>query len=40
VSLFTGKSMLYSGARQVMLAAAAASVTFAIGRVIGASTGL
>ncbi len=40
VSLFTGKSMLYSGARQVALAAAAAAVTFAIGRVIGASTGL
>jgi len=40
VSLLTGRSMLYSGARQVALAAAAASVTFAIGRLIGASTGL
>ncbi|MEO8457146.1 MAG: VIT1/CCC1 transporter family protein [Chloroflexota bacterium] len=40
VSLFTGKSTLYSGVRQVGLAAAAAIVTFAIGRVIGASTGL
>lgn len=40
VSLFTGRSMLYSGARQVALAAAAATVTFAIGRVIGVSTGI
>jgi len=38
VSLLTGRSMLYSGVRQVALAAAAASVTFAIGRVIGVST--
>jgi VIT1/CCC1 family predicted Fe2+/Mn2+ transporter len=40
VSLFTGKSMIYSGARQVALAAAAAIVTFAIGRAIGVSTGI
>jgi VIT1/CCC1 family predicted Fe2+/Mn2+ transporter len=40
VSLFTGRSTLYSGSRQVGLAAAAAIVTFAIGRVIGASTGI
>jgi VIT1/CCC1 family predicted Fe2+/Mn2+ transporter len=38
VSLFTGKSMLYSGARQVALGAAAATVTFIIGSIIGAST--
>ncbi len=38
VSLFTGKSTLYSGARQVALAGAAAAVTFAIGSIIGAST--
>jgi VIT1/CCC1 family predicted Fe2+/Mn2+ transporter len=38
VSLFTGKSMLYSGARQVGLGAAAATVTFIIGSIIGAST--
>ena len=40
VSLFTGRSSLYSGARQVSLGAAAAIVTFAIGRVIGVSTGI
>jgi VIT1/CCC1 family predicted Fe2+/Mn2+ transporter len=40
VSLFTGKSPLYSGGRQVALAAAAAAVTFLIGRVIGVSTGV
>jgi VIT1/CCC1 family predicted Fe2+/Mn2+ transporter len=40
VSLFTGRSMLYSGARQVALAAAAAVVTFVIGRIIGVSTGV
>jgi vacuolar iron transporter family protein len=38
VSLFTGKSPLYSGGRQVALAAAAATVTFVIGRIIGVST--
>jgi VIT1/CCC1 family predicted Fe2+/Mn2+ transporter len=38
VSLFTGKSMLYSGSRQVGLGAAAATVTFIIGSIIGAST--
>ncbi len=40
VSLFTGRSALYSGARQVAIGAAAASVTFAIGRIIGATTDL
>jgi VIT1/CCC1 family predicted Fe2+/Mn2+ transporter len=40
VSLFTGRSALYSGARQVALGAAAAAVTFAIGRLIGVSTDL
>jgi VIT1/CCC1 family predicted Fe2+/Mn2+ transporter len=38
VSLFTGRSPSYSGARQVALGAAAAIVTFAIGSLIGAST--
>jgi VIT1/CCC1 family predicted Fe2+/Mn2+ transporter len=38
VSLFTGRSALYSGARQVGLGAAAAAVTFIIGRIIGVST--
>jgi VIT1/CCC1 family predicted Fe2+/Mn2+ transporter len=36
VSMFTGRSMIYSGARQVALGAAAAAVTFAIGSLIGA----
>jgi VIT1/CCC1 family predicted Fe2+/Mn2+ transporter len=40
VSLFTGRSAVYSGARQVGLGVAAATVTFAIGRVIGVSTGI
>jgi VIT1/CCC1 family predicted Fe2+/Mn2+ transporter len=38
VSLFTGRSALYSGARQVALGAAAAAVTFIIGNIIGVST--
>jgi VIT1/CCC1 family predicted Fe2+/Mn2+ transporter len=40
VSLFTGRSALYSGARQVAIGAGAATVTFVIGRIIGASTDL
>jgi len=40
VSLFTGRSALYSGARQVSLGALAAIVTFAIGRLVGVSTGI
>jgi VIT1/CCC1 family predicted Fe2+/Mn2+ transporter len=37
VSLLTGRSMLYSGARQVAIGAAAAAVTYLVGRVIGVS---
>ncbi len=37
VSLLTGRSALYSGARQVGIGAAAAAVTFIVGRVIGVS---
>jgi VIT1/CCC1 family predicted Fe2+/Mn2+ transporter len=40
VSLFTGRSALASGVRMVIIAAAAASLTFGIGRLIGASTGI
>lgn len=40
VSLFTGRSAFYSGGRQVALGAAAAAVTYAIGNLIGASTGI
>jgi VIT1/CCC1 family predicted Fe2+/Mn2+ transporter/rubrerythrin len=35
VSLLTGRSLLYSGFRQMGLGAAAAAVTFAVGRIIG-----
>ena len=37
VSLLTGRSLLFSGLRQVALGAAAAIVTFLVGRVIGVS---
>jgi VIT1/CCC1 family predicted Fe2+/Mn2+ transporter len=35
VSLLTGRSVLFSGARQVLIGAAAAIVTFAVGSVVG-----
>ena len=35
VSLLTGRSMLYSGFRQMGLGAAAAAVIYAVGTVIG-----
>jgi vacuolar iron transporter family protein len=35
VSLLTGRSMLYSGFRQLAIGAAAAAVTYAVGTVIG-----
>ena len=38
VSLLTGRSLLYSGMRQVLIGAAAAMVTFVVGRMIGVST--
>jgi vacuolar iron transporter family protein len=37
VSLITGRGPLFSGARQVAIGAAAAAVTFAVGRLIGIS---
>jgi VIT1/CCC1 family predicted Fe2+/Mn2+ transporter len=40
LSLFTGRSMLYSGARQVALGAAAAGATFGIGKAVGVSAGV
>ncbi len=40
LSLFTGRSSLISGLRQVSLGAAAAALTFGIGRIIGVSTGV
>ncbi len=39
VSLLTGRSMLFSAARQVLIGAAAAGVTFLVGTVIGVSVG-
>jgi VIT1/CCC1 family predicted Fe2+/Mn2+ transporter len=38
VSLFTGKSALFSGARQLAIGAVAAAVTYTIGRIIGVGT--
>ena len=35
VSLLTGRSALFSGIRQVVIGAAAAAVTFLVGRLIG-----
>jgi VIT1/CCC1 family predicted Fe2+/Mn2+ transporter len=40
LSLFTGRSALFSGGRQVAIAAAAAALTFGIGRLVGVSTGI
>jgi VIT1/CCC1 family predicted Fe2+/Mn2+ transporter len=39
VSLVTGRSLLFSGVRQVGIGAAAAAVTYAVGLVIGVSVG-
>ncbi len=40
VSTFTGRNAIVSGIRMVLIAAAAASLTFGIGRLIGVSTGI
>jgi VIT1/CCC1 family predicted Fe2+/Mn2+ transporter len=40
VSLFTGRSALYSGGRQLVIGAAAAAVTYGLGIAIGAGTGI
>jgi len=37
VSVFTGRSLLFSGARQVAIGAAAAAVTYVVGTLIGAN---
>ncbi|MEO8626315.1 MAG: VIT1/CCC1 transporter family protein [Candidatus Limnocylindrales bacterium] len=39
VSIVTGKSMLFSGLRQVLIGAAAAAVTYGVGSLIGANVG-
>jgi VIT1/CCC1 family predicted Fe2+/Mn2+ transporter len=38
LSLFTGKSVLFSGGRQLVIGAVAATITFAVGSIIGVST--
>jgi VIT1/CCC1 family predicted Fe2+/Mn2+ transporter len=37
VSLLTGRSLLFSGARQVAIGAAAAGITYLVGNLIGVS---
>lgn len=39
-SLFTGRSVVYSGGRMLLFGLVAAGITFAIGRAIGVSTGI
>ncbi|HWO74029.1 MAG TPA: VIT1/CCC1 transporter family protein [Dehalococcoidia bacterium] len=39
LSLFTGRGVLFSGARQLAIGAAAAAITFGLGSAIGVSTG-
>jgi VIT1/CCC1 family predicted Fe2+/Mn2+ transporter len=39
ITLFTGRSVLFSGTRQVLFGLAAAAATFGIGRLIGANLG-
>ena len=40
VSLFTGRDAWYSGARQLVIGAAAAAITYGIGTAVGAGTGI
>ena len=40
LSLFTGRSALFSGGRQLLIGAVAATLTFGIGKLIGVSTGV
>jgi VIT1/CCC1 family predicted Fe2+/Mn2+ transporter len=39
ITLFTGKSVWFSGLRQVLFGLAAAAITFGIGKLIGVSIG-
>jgi VIT1/CCC1 family predicted Fe2+/Mn2+ transporter len=39
ITLFTGRNVLFSGARQVLFGLAAAAITFGIGRLIGVNIG-
>ena len=36
-SLFTGRSMVFSAVRQLAIGAAAAAITYGVGRVVGVS---
>ncbi|MGE0058323.1 MAG: VIT1/CCC1 transporter family protein [Dehalococcoidia bacterium] len=40
ISIFTGRSVIFSGGRQLLIGLAAAAITFALGSVIGAATGV
>jgi VIT1/CCC1 family predicted Fe2+/Mn2+ transporter len=40
LSLFTGRDVLFSGGRQLLIGAVAAAITFGLGSLIGASTGV
>jgi VIT1/CCC1 family predicted Fe2+/Mn2+ transporter len=40
ITLFTGRGALYSGMRQLLLGAIAAAITYGIGALIGAGTGI
>ena len=40
LSLFTGKDILFSGGRQLLIGAVAASITFGLGSLIGGATGV
>lgn len=39
ITLFTGKSVLYSGTRQVLVGMAAAALTYGVGKLVGVSVG-
>jgi VIT1/CCC1 family predicted Fe2+/Mn2+ transporter len=40
LSLFTGRSVAFSGGRQLAIGAVAATLTFGLGTLIGVSTGI
>jgi hypothetical protein len=39
-TLFTGRNVLFSGGRMLLFGAVVAAITFAIGKGVGASTGV
>ena len=40
ITVFTGRGALFSGGRQVVIGAAAATLTYAVGRLIGGAVGV